>query len=535
MVEFHNQISLQEPTLFESDPEFGLGLERLEPIVPERGEPQESESEPDVGTADCTGGSAETKDPGLVSVIEHLAPRNRELHVPPRIEPFGIDYLDSDTVMIGQAEAGEATEKTDVNPGNERSRFRPNVQSKPELKGSPGSHGAGFDPHELQEKASASLREHEAAAKMRDVADEGSLEKRHDSHQEQEPPLSPDRTQSGSRRASPCLRLDTQRELAKEDSITTSPNLSKHVITMSDDIPETLPAFQHHSPTREGSAGSPQDAILPPIHQIVTTQQLRPLDELAEAAAIQQDPRYAHQHRPSFGSATSPSPILPYHPYAVHMQMSPSSQHAYSARSPTSGFEYGSPTQYAHPTAYYTNRRTSAPADQPPGPPPSLPSVSSGESHGAASSADGYSTAHTTPIDVPDATPRPMLPPPPGMIIAPGYKCDFSGCQAPPFQTQYLLRFVWLLACYAKSPSNVISSSHKNVHTNLRPHYCPVKECPRSEGGKGFKRKNEMIRHGLVHESPGYVCPFCPDREHRYPRPDNLQRYAAAHSPQLSL
>jgi hypothetical protein len=35
-----------------------------------------------------------------------------------------------------------------------------------------------------------------------------------------------------------------------------------------------------------------------------------------------------------------------------------------------------------------------------------------------------------------------------------------------------------------------------------------------------------MIRHGLVHQSPGYVCPFCPDREHKYPRPDNLQRCA---------
>jgi hypothetical protein len=35
-----------------------------------------------------------------------------------------------------------------------------------------------------------------------------------------------------------------------------------------------------------------------------------------------------------------------------------------------------------------------------------------------------------------------------------------------------------------------------------------------------------MIRHGLVHSSPGYICPFCPDREHRYPRPDNLQRWA---------
>lgn len=86
------------------------------------------------------------------------------------------------------------------------------------------------------------------------------------------------------------------------------------------------------------------------------------------------------------------------------------------------------------------------------------------------------------------------------------YICKVEGCKAPPFQTQYLL------------------SSHANVHSQARPHYCPVKGCPRSEGGKGFKRKNEMIRHGLVHDSPGYVCPFCPDREHKYPRPDNLQR-----------
>lgn len=84
--------------------------------------------------------------------------------------------------------------------------------------------------------------------------------------------------------------------------------------------------------------------------------------------------------------------------------------------------------------------------------------------------------------------------------------CTVQGCMAPPFQTQYLL------------------NSHANVHSSARPHYCSVKGCPRSEGGKGFKRKNEMIRHGLVHDSPGYVCPFCPDREHKYPRPDNLQR-----------
>jgi hypothetical protein len=86
------------------------------------------------------------------------------------------------------------------------------------------------------------------------------------------------------------------------------------------------------------------------------------------------------------------------------------------------------------------------------------------------------------------------------------YVCTVPGCTAQPFQTQYLL------------------NSHANVHSTARPHYCPVPGCPRGEGGKGFKRKNEMIRHGLVHDSPGYVCPFCPEKDHKYPRPDNLQR-----------
>ncbi|KAJ5542568.1 hypothetical protein N7461_008571 [Penicillium sp. DV-2018c] len=95
------------------------------------------------------------------------------------------------------------------------------------------------------------------------------------------------------------------------------------------------------------------------------------------------------------------------------------------------------------------------------------------------------------------------------------YKCDHPGCTAPPFQTQYLL-----------------NSSHANVHSQDRPHFCPVEGCPRAAGGKGFKRKNEMMRHGLVHNSPGYVCPFCPDQQHKYPRPDNLQRHVRVHHPE---
>ena len=39
-----------------------------------------------------------------------------------------------------------------------------------------------------------------------------------------------------------------------------------------------------------------------------------------------------------------------------------------------------------------------------------------------------------------------------------------------------------------------------------------------------------MIRHSLVHDSPGYFCPYCPESEHKYPRPDNLQRYTFTQS-----
>ena len=59
------------------------------------------------------------------------------------------------------------------------------------------------------------------------------------------------------------------------------------------------------------------------------------------------------------------------------------------------------------------------------------------------------------------------------------YKCDFPGCIAAAFGTQYLL------------------NSHTNVHSSSRPHFCPVRGCNRGPGGMGFKRKNEMIRYVL--------------------------------------
>ncbi|GAB1736147.1 hypothetical protein NU219Hw_g6196t1 [Hortaea werneckii] len=305
-----------------------------------------------------------------------------------------------------------------------------------------------------------------------------------------------------------------------------SPTVDRHFISTGQPTIDTLPAVQTVPKPDQAESHTPRKERLPSFSQFTGQ-----LNELAEAAATREPQQpFGHRHTQSFGSSTSQSSAVAYSTPAFarrpSIQTSPVSNYAQNIRSPTgtvndnSQAVYGSPQQYAAPLAYFSHRRLSNTHDGATSMyPASLPSAgtSSSESHGhAGSSTDGYSTNHTTPIDQPptiDGNPRPILPPPPGMpsSITMAFKCDYSGCTAPPFQTQYLL------------------TSHKNVHSSNRPHYCSVNGCPRSEGGKGFKRKNEMIRHGLVHSSPGYICPFCPERDHKYPRPDNLQRHVRVH------
>ncbi|GAB7358434.1 hypothetical protein MBLNU230_g2500t1 [Neophaeotheca triangularis] len=324
---------------------------------------------------------------------------------------------------------------------------------------------------------------------------------------------------------SPRLTIETeisaqgqQPQHGTSDEVPISPSLLKHRVAVPDGGAEKLPALQPSSPT------SPTLDRLPSFKQFTgSIQAQNQLKELAEVA-IQQGNAMPYPAQPGHTFTTAASPTLSNHPYPPSSQTSPSSQNPYTIRSPTSTVadvapQYGSPTKYSSYAGPYSDRRPSPAVENGP---PSLPTAnSSAESFTqTGSSPEGCSTSHTTPIDMAqpptsDGAPRPMLPPIPGLqnpSMFPGsFPCDFEGCTAPPFQTQYLL------------------SSHKNVHSSNRPHYCPVRDCPRSEGGKGFKRKNEMIRHGLVHDSPGYVCPFCSDREHKYPRPDNLQRHVRVH------
>jgi hypothetical protein len=275
-------------------------------------------------------------------------------------------------------------------------------------------------------------------------------------------------------------------EPSDETILHLSPNLST---TKGGD---ELAPIQEQSPKSEKINGF----TLPSI-----TAQLGDLKQLAEAATATVDKDANGAHRPSFSQSPPGPPLFQVSP-AIHQggQNSPpiSPNDAFHRELPSPG---RGPMSAASPYFYNNNPRR-----------PSIPSE--GQPYPAATSADYSSSATETPsTDQSGSTPAGI---PAGIdrmsideITNPqmgGFQCTYPGCSAQPFQTQYLL------------------NSHANVHSSNRPHYCPVKGCPRGEGGKGFKRKNEMIRHGLVHESPGYVCPYCVDREHKYPRPDNLQR-----------
>jgi hypothetical protein len=45
-----------------------------------------------------------------------------------------------------------------------------------------------------------------------------------------------------------------------------------------------------------------------------------------------------------------------------------------------------------------------------------------------------------------------------------------------------------------------------------------------TEQGESSKAESNIPRSQLFYEPPVYICPFCTDRDHKYPRPANLQR-----------
>lgn len=283
----------------------------------------------------------------------------------------------------------------------------------------------------------------------------------------------------------------------ENDSMDESPNISLKIATTN--------GGTELAPIQELSPKSDDRSImtLPSISSQLGISNMAELKSIAEAATAttEHDTNGSHAHRQSFSSASPPRPPL----FPVLQTIGGQAQISPPPVSPNEAYHRASlqspPQPSASSTSYYANYAT-RPSVSSDGPLYPSSHITPGEYSSSTTETPG--TDQATP-GIPQGMDRMSIDNMTNPQIG-GFQCNFPGCSAQPFQTQYLL------------------NSHANVHSSNRPHYCPVKGCPRSEGGKGFKRKNEMIRHGLVHESPGYVCPYCIDREHRYPRPDNLQR-----------
>lgn len=232
-----------------------------------------------------------------------------------------------------------------------------------------------------------------------------------------------------------------------EDSMATSPNLREHLAKGSP--AQTLPALQNPTPQSQDDPTSPsQERSLPPF---------RHLSELAEAATNEQE-RVNNFHRQSFSSTGGPpshSPTIVNRRFTNGQQWSPPSQFpSLSHASPVSAHSDTSPHDICmsglsppRRQSYYPRRQSHASENGRTYPPP----LHSASTTGSYASTDGCSPGtQPTPIEhhrmsTDDPSLR-VLPPPHVSIqhVPPhglgGFKCEFPGCNAAPFQTQYLLK-----------------------------------------------------------------------------------------------
>ncbi|EXJ81922.1 hypothetical protein A1O1_07989 [Capronia coronata CBS 617.96] len=320
---------------------------------------------------------------------------------------------------------------------------------------------------------------------------------------------------------SPRLQLVPEAARGDRDSIVTSPTLGRYTISPQDVNPDViLPAMQK-SPLLSSPSGSPQPKMtLPSIRTTIGNISVSSPVGFAglSPTGLQPSPGHLQQYRPS-SSFPSPQSIMSPPGPPTHFSFRTATRDSSSSVNS----EMTSATTITVSTPVTIDSRESAAIS-------SFHTAGKVQEQGQAKgSSSGDTILEAAPgtkeaehsghgPKTPDAEYRLDLEPTlndnaaqSSRVSVGTYKCTFQGCVAAPFQTHYLL------------------NSHMNVHSDTRAHFCPVKGCRRGLGGQGFKRKNEMIRHGLVHTSPGYGCPFCPDQQHRYPRPDNLQRHVRVH------
>lgn len=156
-------------------------------------------------------------------------------------------------------------------------------------------------------------------------------------------------------------------------------------------------------------------------------------------------------------SISSQSPIMPHQPYPQAPQISPGANFGFPHQTSPSSvqsevFYPTSPpsTSYSSSLNGYNPRRQSFPLHPSSIPPPlnAMPTgSSSGESYGHHSSLGDISTSHTTPIDSaglidPSRPKYTLMPAVHGASNHGSWYCDHPGCNASPFPTQYLLKYV---------------------------------------------------------------------------------------------
>ena len=272
-----------------------------------------------------------------------------------------------------------------------------------------------------------------------------------------------------------------------DEAKATSPGLIQFTINAANasEPGNTLPAMQM-SPPRSPGQVSVEHKTLPSITTALSIDSNSPFSAHSPDLSRPTLSHIGHQYGPSspayLHSSMSPPTGVPSHPSfyrnPLNRDGSTSTPSDYaitstngSSSTPASSITTQSPSSYPTPTTAHSDTQlnsisqlsrhlslstpTSPAHDQTQYP---CSSHSNSNTHPSLSSSD-----HSTNSDD---------------YNTPGsFKCTIPGCTAIPFQTQYLL------------------NSHMNVHSDTRPHFCPVKNCARGPGGQGFKRKNEMIRY----------------------------------------
>ena len=221
---------------------------------------------------------------------------------------------------------------------------------------------------------------------------------------------------------------------------TISPKLRKHTIAPSEGSPmETLPAIQHSPNPQLGKSPNNQQSLPSLQHLALPLDARSPKDNDLRSLGMNQRHTFPMQS-PSTGPLTSratfPSPQTRMNGHFPHpyLPTQPSPASTFNETSPGETYRHSQDGTSISPRGkperhFYTSGRTPQ-SDE-------LTPVSSESYQSTTSSVDTPLSAENMSAD----GPRPILPPlVSGPYVGGGFRCEFPGCTAVPFQTQYLLK-----------------------------------------------------------------------------------------------